>query len=77
MNYDAVANMEEIARTVLKMYSEEQTKLWEELKNKLSVTEVEILQKCVALYDIFTNEQKYKIIRNAICKQLVKECEKV
>ena len=76
MNYDAVANMEEIARAVLKMYSEEQTKLWEELKNKLPADDVKLLQKCVALYDIFTNEYKYKIMKNAICKQLVKECEK-
>lgn len=73
MNYDAVANMEEIARTVLKMYSCGQTKLWEELKSRLSASDVEILQKCVALYDIFTNEQKYKIMQKAICKQLVKE----
>ena len=73
MNYDAVANMEEIARAVLKMYSDEQTKLWEKLKNKLPASDVEILQKDVALYDIFTNEQKYKIMQKAICKQLVKE----
>lgn len=76
MNYDAVANMEEIARAVLKMYSEEQTKLWKELKTKLPAADVKILQKCVALYDLFTNEQKYKIVQNAICKQLVKGCEK-
>jgi len=75
MNYDAVASMEEIAQTVLKMYSDEQAKLWEELKNKLPVADVEILQKCVALYDMFTNEKKYKIIRNAICKQLVKRSD--
>lgn len=54
MNYEAVADAEEFARAVLKMYSEEQTKLWKELKNRLPSADVELLQKVVALYDIFT-----------------------
>lgn len=54
------------------MYSEEQSKFWEELKKHLSDSEVETIQKYVSLYDMFTNSEKYKAIQKAVCKQLLK-----
>ena len=67
------ADYEAVLAQIVELPREAQDSFFENLREKISPADFEILQKAVALYDMHTNPAKYEAIKNAVGEKLYEE----
>lgn len=73
---NALENMENFAKDVLKLPIEAQNELFKNLEETLTPDEVKGLKELVGLYRLHTDLKYYEAIENALAEQLYKEFNK-
>lgn len=73
---NALENMENFAKDVLKLPIEAQNELFKTLEETLTPDEVKGLKELVGLYRLHTNSNYYKVVEKTLAEQLYKEFNK-
>ncbi len=73
LNIDALTSMEDTARKILSMSNDQQAEFFKVIEEKVDKQTSELLKKTAALFDMFTNKDKYDAISRAVGGQLYAE----